>query len=92
MEPGKLLEASRDEALAAWKREAHEDTDIESPPEELTKFAFGPMPEAIEARKKSAEEAKKKAEEDAKKAAEEAKKKAAEEEAKKKAATARGGE
>jgi hypothetical protein len=60
LDPGKALEAAREGARATWAILAHEDHD-EAPPETLTAFAFGPMPEAIAARKKAASEAAKSA-------------------------------
>lgn len=56
VEPGKALESAREGAKASWAILAHEDHD-DAPPEALTAFAFGPMPEAIAARKKAAQPA-----------------------------------
>lgn len=59
LEPGPLLERARVEAIGEWERQAHEEHD--GVPDALKKFAFGPMPEAVAARKtkidKLAEEA-----------------------------------
>lgn len=91
LEPAKVLLTARDEAIGLWKRMDHEDHD--GVPESLSKFAFGPMPEAVEARKKAADEADKAAKEAAAKAkAEEEAAKKAEEAKKAQAATKRGGE
>lgn len=100
LEPGSLLERAREEAAGFWKQQAHEHHD-EDVPELLSKFAFGPMPEALAALKKADEEGKKAAAEAEKKAAAEAdaakadaKKKADKVESDKQAAAraARGGE
>jgi hypothetical protein len=59
LEPAPLLASAKAEALALWKRAAHEDAEEE--PEALMSFSFGPMAEAVEARKKAAAEESKKA-------------------------------
>ena len=68
LEPDVLLERARQEAIGAWKIQAHEHHEDEAP-ELLTKFSFGPMKEAVAARKKEEIEAKKSAVEADKKAA-----------------------
>ncbi len=59
VEPGELLERARKEAIDAYERNPpHEDLDGLAP-DELVKFTFGPMKEAVEARKKRDVETKK---------------------------------
>lgn len=64
VEPGPALEAERAAAIGFRARMAHEDHD-EDAPEELSSFAFGPMPQAIAARKAAAGDAEKQARADA---------------------------
>lgn len=81
LEPGPLLERARDEAIGELKRMGHEGIEDEVFTA-LRAWAFGPMKEAVEARKKADAEAKKAAEKadaeakDAAKKVEDAKKKA----------------
>lgn len=53
LEAAPLLERARAEAVAEWERQAHEEHD--GVPDALKKFAFGPMPEAVAARKAEAD-------------------------------------
>lgn len=55
LEAGPLLERAREEAIGEWMRQGHEEHD--GVPEVLSKFAFGPMPEAIKARADAAAKA-----------------------------------
>lgn len=72
VEPKEILEKSKEGAIHHRRHvEAHDEIDLDLIPEEIGKHAFGPMTEAVEARKVAAKEEEKKVKAEAVKAEEE---------------------